>query len=272
MTASSADEPLLRVAGLKKDFYLRSALFTRRTVHHAVDGVSLEVRRGETLGIVGESGCGKSTLAKMILGMLVPTAGTIHYRGDPVESLGRLARTGFVQPIFQDPYSSLNPRRRIVDIVGLPLVAHGVDRREIATRTAAMLERVGLPGRAARAFPRQLSGGQRQRVAIARALILRPHVVICDEPTSALDVSVQAQILSLLLELQDDFGLSYIFISHNLAVVEHLADRVAVMYAGKIVETGMAADVFRTPQDDYTRSLLASSLSIDAYASRQGSA
>lgn len=250
---------ILEVADLRKDYAIRSGLLGRKHVHHAVDGVSFSVREGETLGIVGESGCGKSTVAKLVLGLVPPTGGQIHYVQREVSDYARMDLTRLVQPIFQDPYSSLNPRARVIDIVMLPLLVHGASSAQARQDATEMLDRVGLPG-AGRAYPRQLSGGQRQRVAIARALVIKPRLVICDEPTSALDVSVQAQVLDLLVELQNAFGLSYVFISHNLSVVEHIADRVAVMFAGKIVETGPCTDVFSAPVDSYTRKLLSSSL------------
>ena len=227
----------------------------------AVDGVSLLVPQGSVMGIVGESGCGKSTLARIILGLLPATAGEVRVGGVPLATLGRRARARLIQPIFQDPYSSLNPKQRIRDIVALPLRAQGI--RDTATPVADMLAHVGLPGAMADRFPSELSGGQRQRVAIARALVLRPSIVICDEPTSALDVSVQAQILNVLAELRREFGLTLVFISHNLAVVEHIATEVAVMYLGRIVEHAAVEDLFATPPHPYTKALLASVLTPD---------
>lgn len=259
-------ETLLQATDLRKTFLQPTGFMKPRRAHAAVDGVSLELRRGETLGIVGESGCGKSTLAKMLLRMIPPTSGDIRYRGKSMDEMSRLELTRLVQPVFQDPYSSLNPRKRVSDIVALPLVAHNVKPAERRDVVKEMLGKVGLTGRAAEALPWQLSGGQRQRVAIARALVLHPDIVICDEPTSALDVSIQAQILNLLLKLQEELKLSYIFISHNLAVVEHLSDRVAVMYAGRFVETGEASQIFRAPKHDYTRTLVESSFSVDVEA------
>jgi peptide/nickel transport system ATP-binding protein len=227
----------------------------------AVDGVSFAVAPGTVLGVVGESGCGKSTLARMILGLLTPTSGEVLVDGQRLSGMDRRARARLIQPVFQDPFSSLNPRRRIRDIVAMPLVAQGnIARDQVTRRVAEALERVGLSTEQGGRFPSQLSGGQRQRVAIARALVLRPRIVICDEPTSALDVSVQAQILNLLDELRRDLGLTYLFISHNLAVVEHVASEVAVMYLGRIVEKQESEALFRDPRHPYTQALLASVL------------
>lgn len=252
---------LIRVRGVTRSFSVSAGLFKPKRTLHAVNGVDLEVRQGEVLGVVGESGCGKSTLARMLLGLTPPSSGVIELEGTDVRALGRKALARRVQPVFQDPYSSLNPRRSITSIVALPLEVHGVGTAaERRRRSIEMLERVGLPARFADHTPGQLSGGQRQRVAIARALVMRPEIVICDEPTSALDVSVQAQILNLLLELRRDFGLTYVFISHNLAVVEHIATRVAVMYLGRIVEQSATADLFARPRHPYTQALLASVL------------
>ena len=223
----------------------------------AVDGVSLVVPEGGVMGIVGESGCGKSTLARIILGLMPATTGDVRVAGQSLAGLDRRARARLIQPIFQDPYSSLNPRQRVRDIVALPLRAQGV-RDETAVMD--ILGRVGLGAAMADRLPGALSGGQRQRVAIARALVLKPRIVVCDEPTSALDVSVQAQILNLLAELRAELNLTLVFISHNLAVVEHIATEVAVMYLGRIVEHGATDDLFRTPKHPYTKALLASVL------------
>jgi peptide/nickel transport system ATP-binding protein len=227
----------------------------------AVDGVSLAASPGEVLGIVGESGCGKTTLARMILGLEAPSRGEILLGGESFAAMDRRARARLIQPVFQDPYGSLNPKKRVRDIVGLPLAAvGGMAAAERRRQVARMLERVGLSAEIANRVPAELSGGQRQRVAIARALVLNPRVVVCDEPTSALDVSVQAQILNLLAELRRDLGLTILFISHNLAVVEHIADRVAVMYLGRIVEAAPVEALFARPAHPYTRALLASVL------------
>jgi len=221
---------------------------------------SLRVEPGACFGIVGESGCGKSTLARMVLGLLPPTAGDILIDGRRLSDMDRRARARLIQPVFQDPFSSLNPRRRVADIVGLPLVAQGLRAREVQPRVRDMLARVGLAAEIGERMPAQLSGGQRQRVAIARALVVEPEIVVCDEPTSALDVSVQAQILNLLSELRRELALTVIFISHNLAVVEHVSDTVAVMYLGRIVEENATDALFHAPRHPYTRALLDSVL------------
>ncbi|MFO1191631.1 MAG: ABC transporter ATP-binding protein [Rhodoferax sp.] len=236
-------------------------MFTEARTLRAVDGVSFTVPFGEVFGIVGESGCGKSTLARLILGLLPVSAGRMLVDGRDLSTLDRKERARLIQPVFQDPFSSLNPMRTILDIVGLPLQAQGeTTRTQRDRRVLEMLERVGLGPDMAQRRPSQLSGGQRQRVAIARALVLRPRIVVCDEPTSALDVSVQAQILNLLSELRRDLGLTMVFISHNLAVVEHVASEVAVMYLGRIVERAASEQVFSAPWHPYTRALLQSVL------------
>ncbi|MBN9489639.1 MAG: ABC transporter ATP-binding protein [Alphaproteobacteria bacterium] len=227
----------------------------------AVDDVSFSIPAGGVLGVVGESGCGKSTLARVILGLLAPDSGEVEIEGQKIAGLDRRARARLIQPVFQDPFSSLNPLTRIRDIVALPLVAQGsLGRAKIARTVDEMLSRVGLSAEMGRRLPAELSGGQRQRVAIARALVLRPRIVVCDEPTSALDVSVQAQILNLLAELRRDLGLTYLFISHNLAVVEHVASEVAVMYLGRLVERAPTERLFAQPEHPYTKALLASVL------------
>jgi peptide/nickel transport system ATP-binding protein len=255
---------LIEARGLHRTFSVPGGLFKPRQVLHAVNGVDVRVERGGVLGIVGESGCGKSTLARMLLGLTPPSAGTIFIDGQDVASMDRRALARRVQPVFQDPYSSLNPRRTVASIVAFPLDVHGVGTRTERRRQAMdMLERVGLPARYADLTPGQLSGGQRQRVGIARALVMHPEIVVCDEPTSALDVSVQAQILNLLLDLRQEFNLTYVFISHNLAVVEHVATEVAVMYLGRVVEFADTRTLFRTPRHPYTQALLASVLTPD---------
>lgn len=252
---------LLELRGVTRTFQVGQGLFASKRSLRAVDGVDLDVARGDVLGIVGESGCGKSTIARIMLGLLPPSSGTMRLDGHDVAGIPRRDFARRIQPIFQDPYSSLNPRRRIASIVALPLEVQGIGRAdERRDQAVEMLERVGLPRRMADNVPSQLSGGQRQRVAIARALVSGPEIVICDEPTSALDVSVQSQILNLLMDLRRDLGLTYVFISHNLAVVEHIATRVAVMYLGRIVETAPTDELFARPRHPYTRALLNSVL------------
>jgi peptide/nickel transport system ATP-binding protein len=251
----------IEVRDLRKVFALSAGLVGQPRELKAVDGVSFSVPFGDVLGIVGESGCGKSTLARLVLGLARPTHGEILIDGRDLAAMGRRERARLIQPIFQDPFSSLNPTQRIRDIVELPLKAQGDVRPSVRRqRVLEMLVRVGLPSDMADRYPAQLSGGQRQRVAIARALVLRPTIVVCDEPTSALDVSVQAQILNLLAELRREFGLTVLFISHNLAVVEHIATRVAVMYLGRMVEQAPSEALFGSPRHPYTRALLGSVL------------
>ncbi len=253
--------PAIEVRGLRREFRVRQGVFAAPKRVIAVDDVSFAVPAGSVLGVVGESGCGKSTLARLILGLLEPTAGDVVVDGQRLSAMDRRARARLIQPVFQDPFASLNPKRRVRDIVAMPLIAQGdITGRDIDRRVAEALERVGLSVDQGTRYPAQLSGGQRQRVAIARALVLRPRIVVCDEPTSALDVSVQAQILNLLAELRRDLGLTYLFISHNLAVVEHIASEVAVMYLGRIVERAESETLFASPRHPYTRALLASVL------------
>ena len=251
----------IEAKAVRKTFKVSGGLFgtDRRVV--AVDDVSFAVPQGGVLGIVGESGCGKSTLARLILGLYEPDSGDITVEGQRVVAMDRKARARLIQPVFQDPFSSLNPLARVRDIVAMPLVAQGTfSRAEIARNVDEMLSRVGLSTEQGTRLPSELSGGQRQRVAIARALVLRPRIVVCDEPTSALDVSVQAQILNLLAELRRDLKLTYLFISHNLAVVEHVASEVSVMYLGRFVESAPTERLFARPEHPYTRALLASVL------------
>jgi peptide/nickel transport system ATP-binding protein len=255
------DAPLAEMRNVECRFRIGGGLFGGGRDLRAVNGVSLTIRKGEVLGIVGESGSGKSTLARILLGLLPPSAGEIFFAGRPISGFGPRALARCIQPVFQDPYSSLNPRRTVGAIIGAPLVVHRIgDAGERRREVERLMGLVGLPRRLYDASQGQLSGGQRQRVAIARALIMRPEMVICDEPTSALDVSVQSQILNLLQDLQQAFGLTYILISHNLAVVEHIATRVAVMYLGRVVEENETEALFRAPRHPYTRALLASVL------------
>jgi peptide/nickel transport system ATP-binding protein len=252
---------LIELREVRRDFAIGGGVFRKGRVLRAVNGVSLSVSRGEVMAVVGESGCGKTTLARMVLGLLDPTAGTILIDGKPITAQDQHAIARRIQPVFQDPYASLNPRKSIRAIIALPLLVHDIG--DDASRRRAvedMVDLVGLPRRVLDSYPNQLSGGQRQRVAIARALVMRPEIVVCDEPTSALDVSVQSQILNLLQDLQRELGLTYIFISHNLAVVEHIASRVAVMYLGRIVEEAETTSLFARPRHPYTQALLASVL------------
>jgi len=252
---------LLSAQSITKSFTVSQGMFRGSRKLHAVNAVDLEIRRGDVLGIVGESGCGKSTPARILLGLLKADAGVVKLNGQDVAGMGRRATARHVQPIFQDPYSSLNPRRTLASLVALPLEVHGIgDAAERRRKAIDMLERVGLAARYADRYARELSGGQRQRVAIARALVMRPDIVVCDEPTSALDVSVQSQIINLLLDLRREFNLTYVFISHNLAVVEHIATRVAVMYLGRVVEQAETTALFAAPRHPYTKALLASVL------------
>ncbi len=256
------DEPLLRVRGLRKWFPLRRGVLGRPSAWvRAVDGVSFDVGAGETFALVGESGCGKTTVGRALLRLVEPTAGEVRFGGRDVRALrrGELRRLRReMQLVFQDPYASLNPRLTVGAIVGEALAVHGIARgSELEDRVAALLERVGLAAGYRSRYPHEFSGGQRQRIGIARALALRPRFVVCDEAVSALDVSIQAQILNLLQDLQDEFALTYLFISHDLHVVRHLADRVAVMYLGRIVESAPAAELFADPKHPYTRALLA---------------
>ena len=255
---------ILECRNVGRTFRVGRGLIARKRTLHAVDGADFAIRRGEVFAVVGESGCGKTTLARMMLGLLAPTSGGVVFDGTPIAAAGRKEVARRVQPVFQDPYSSLNPRKTLASIVSLPLKVHGIgDAGERRARVDEMMALVGLPRRLLYSYPSQLSGGQRQRVAIARALVIRPEIVICDEPTSALDVSVQAQILNLLQDLREQFNLTYVIISHDLSVVEHIADRVAVMYLGRIVELGSAEQVFECPRHPYTQALLKAVLTPD---------
>ena len=255
------DQQILRTVDLAKTYQVSAGTFKGKLPLKAVNGVSLSVPQGSVLGLVGESGCGKTTVAKMILGLEEVSKGDIFIAGQSVRKMRSKEIAGRVQPVFQDPYSSLNPRKSISSIISLPLRALGLgNRTDQEKKVDEIMEVVGLPPRLKHNYPNQLSGGQRQRVAVARALIMRPELVLCDEPTSALDVSVQAQILNLLMELRQELKLTYILISHDLAVVEHMATRVAVMYLGRIVEEAGTDDLFTRPRHPYTQALLTSVL------------
>ena len=257
-------EVVLEAKDVTRTFMISSGFMKTKRPLHAVNGVNLQIRKGDVVALVGESGCGKTTLAKMLLGLLPPSSGTLELDGQPIQNMNRLQIAQTVQPIFQDPYSSLNPRKSIGSIITLPLKVQGdKDQGTWQKRAEEIMELVGLPRRVFNNYPSQLSGGQRQRVAIARALINRPRIVICDEPTSALDVSVQSQILNLLQDLRSELGLTYLVISHNLAVVEHMATRVAVMYLGRLVEEETADRLFDAPKHPYSEALLESVLTPD---------
>jgi oligopeptide transport system ATP-binding protein len=256
-------DPLLEVVDLVKHFPIKSGVLIDREVDQvrAVDGISFTVNRGETLGLVGESGSGKSTACRAVLQLTKPTSGSVRFEGQEIAGLGRRQMRPLrreMQMIFQDPYASLNPRKRVGQIVGDPLRLQGVARgADLRRQVQELLERVGLSSEHFNRFPHEFSGGQRQRIGIARALALKPKLVICDEPVSALDVSIQAQIVNLLDDLQDELGLAYLFVAHDIGVVRHISDRIAVMHDGRIVEQGSADQVCEQPKDDYTKQLLA---------------
>ena len=260
---ANENENLLEVKELTKHFPVRSGLLVEHTVGHvkAVDGVSFEIREGETLGLVGESGSGKSTTGYCILQLIKPTSGSVRFMDQELTELGRedirkMRRE--MQIVFQDPYSSLDPRMTVGDIVAEPVQVHGIGSRRSRRETVRqLLDVVGFNPKFTNRYPHEFSGGQRQRIGIARALALNPKLIVCDEPVSALDVSIQAQILNLLKDLQRDFGLTYLFIAHDLAVVRTMSDRIAVMNRGKLVEIGPAEEVYTTPRDEYTKALLA---------------
>ena len=273
-TNTTASDTLVEVSDLKVHFPVETGLLGRTTsTVRAVDGVDLEIRRGETLGLVGESGCGKSTVGRAILRLYEPTAGTITFDGDDVthwkgRQLRGLRRR--MQMVFQDPYASLNPRRNVESIVGEPLRVHGVaSGAEVVTRVQELLDVVGLPAGAAARYPHEFSGGQRQRIGVARALALQPDLIVADEPVSALDVSVQAQLINLMEDLQAEFDLTYLFIAHDLAVVRHISTRIAVMYLGRLVEVAPAERLYDAPLHPYTRALLSAVPLPDPKAERE---
>ena len=255
-------EPLLRVKDLVKNFSVKGGIFAREVDRvHAIDRVSFDIAKGETLGLVGESGCGKSTTGRCILRLIEPTAGEIWFEGRDVTNIGGAALRALcrdMQIIFQDPFASLNPRMTVGAIISEALIIHKLarSRADLDARVAQLLETVGLQPDHMRRYPHEFSGGQRQRIGIARALAVEPKLIVCDEPVSALDVSIQAQVVNLLEDLQEKFDLTYLFIAHDLSVVEHISDRVAVMYLGRVVEIASAHDIYASPQHPYTEALL----------------
>ncbi len=260
--AGTVSTPMLEVRDLQMHFPVREGILMRTSKYNkAVDGVSLTIAAGETLGLVGESGCGKSTLGRCISRLYQPTGGTVHFEGTDISHLRGAALKPYrqhIQMIFQDPMESLNARHTVEEILEEPFIIHGIgDKRQRKERVRKLLDTVGLPARSASRYPFEFSGGQRQRIGIARSIALNPKLIICDEPVSALDVSIQSQILNLLIDLQKEFNLSYLFIAHDLAVVKHISDRVAIMYLGKVTEAAASETIYRQAEHPYTQSLIA---------------
>jgi oligopeptide/dipeptide ABC transporter ATP-binding protein len=261
-TGEDGQGPLIEAEHVELHFPIKQGVLIDRTIGvvHAVDDVSLRLEEGQTLGVVGESGCGKSTLARCMVRLLEPTSGTLRFRGRDITHLGRKNLEPVrreVQLVFQDPVSSLNPRKRVGQIVGTPMRLHGMERGQVQSRVRELLDRVGLNPEHVNRFPHEFSGGQRQRIGVARALAVNPRLIVLDEPVSALDVSIQAQVINLLDDLQDELGLSYVFIAHDLSVVRHVSDQIAVMYLGKLMELSPARELYGKPIHPYTEALLA---------------
>jgi dipeptide transport system ATP-binding protein len=262
-------QPILEVRGLKRYFSVSAGGWKKQTLH-VLNGIDLAVAPHRTLGIVGESGCGKSTLGKVLMQIYAPTSGDILFHGQSVENVPDATYRQAVQMIFQDPYRSLNPRKKAIDIIAEPAIINSqASKAEIHDKARAMMEKVGLRKEYDQRYPHMFSGGQRQRIGVARALMTNPEVIVCDEAVSALDVSIQAQVLNLLMDLQDEMGMTYLFISHDLSVVRHIADEVVVMYLGKVVEQGTQKEIFEQPQHPYTQALLAATPTMDALAEKK---
>jgi oligopeptide/dipeptide ABC transporter ATP-binding protein len=253
------ETPLVQVKNLKKYFPVKAGLFNKKRFVKAVDGVTFEIHQGETLGLVGESGCGKSTTGRMLMGLIKPTEGEIIIDGQTITSMDdhqlRKVRRNF-QMVFQDPYASLNPRMKVKDIIAEPLIIHGFDKKKIPDRVSELMSLVGLNAEQANRYPHEFSGGQRQRIGIARALAINPKLIIADEPVSALDVSIQSQVVNLLQDLQEQLGLTYLFIAHDLSIIEHISHRIGVMYLGHIVEMAEKDDLYQNPLHPYTQALI----------------